>query len=300
MSIPDQSAHQSASQISSQNATSSASLNAGRGTSRGANQSEGQSTSQCAAPYADPSAGQSATQSPTSNPTRRFDTFIFDLDGTLLHTLPDLVVITNMALREAGYPERSEAEILSYVGNGVRALMYQAVPEGTPDEDAEAAMKRWKSLFPRYDNNLTRPYPHILEMIEGLRNQGCKLGVLSNKFEPGVHQVMDKCLPGLFDVEHGESERIPRKPDPTGLLLTINELGSTPTRAVYVGDSPGDVRAARNAGVFAVGVSWGYHKPEDFANEQAEPDLMISSPLELIALARPYLTSSNLTSSNSA
>lgn len=244
---------------------------------------------------ANQSADQSATPSLASSPTKQFDTFIFDLDGTLLHTLPDLVVITNMALREAGYPERSEAEILSYVGNGVRALMYQAVPEGTPDEDAEAAMKRWKSLFPRYDNNLTRPYPHILEMIEGLRNHGCKLGVLSNKFEPGVHQVMDKCLPGLFDVEHGESERIPRKPDPTGLLLTINELGSTPTRTVYVGDSPGDVRAARNAGVFAVGVSWGYHKPKDFAAEQAEPDLMISSPLELLALARPHMTSSSLT-----
>lgn len=221
-----------------------------------------------------------------TNQAHHFDTFVFDLDGTLLHTLPDLVVITNMALRDAGYPERTEAEILSYVGNGVRALMYQAVPEGVPAEAAERAMARWKELFPLYDNDLTKPYPHVEEMVAALRARGCKLGVLSNKFEPGVHQVMDKCLPGLFDVEHGECAEIPRKPNPAGLLRTIAELGSAPERTVYVGDSPGDVRAARNAGVYAVGVTWGYHAPEDFAAEQAEPDLMISSPLELVVLAQ--------------
>ena len=216
---------------------------------------------------------------------RTFVTYIFDLDGTLLHTLPDLVVITNKALRTCGFPARTEAEILSYVGNGVKALMYQAVPEGTPAEQAEAAMTCWKELFPYYDNELTRPYPHIEEMIAALRTRGCKLGVLSNKFDAGVHQVMGKYLPRRFEVEHGECDDIPRKPDPTGLLRTIRELGSTPARTVYVGDSPGDVRTARNAGAYAVGVSWGYHAVEDFAAEDAEPDLMIDSPLELVELA---------------
>ncbi|WP_241157324.1 HAD family hydrolase [Adlercreutzia sp. ZJ242] len=236
--------------------------------------------------------GEAAPAQPASAPEAashgaqpRFDAFIFDLDGTLLHTLPDLVVITNRALRDAGYPERTEAEILSYVGNGVRALMYQAVPEGTGAEAAEGAMARWKELFPTYDNNLTHPYPHVEEMIDGLRARSCKLGVLSNKFDEGVHQVMDKCLPGRFDVEHGECDEIPRKPDPTGLLRTIAELGTTPARTAYVGDSPGDVRTARNAGAYAVGVTWGYHAVEDFAAEDAEPDLMVSDPLELVALA---------------
>lgn len=217
--------------------------------------------------------------------TPPFDTFIFDLDGTLLHTLPDLVVITNMALRESGYPERSEAEILSYVGNGVKALMYQAVPENTDPEAAEAAVEHWKALFPLYDNNLTKPYPHIEEMLARLRARGCKLAVLSNKFDAGVHQVIGKYLPDYFDAEHGECESIPRKPDPTGLLHTISELGSSPQRTVYIGDSPGDIRTARNAGTYAVGVSWGYHHVDDFVAEGAEPDLMISSPLDLIALS---------------
>ncbi len=78
---------------------------------------------------------------------RDFDTFIFDLDGTLLDTLPDLVVLTNAALRTEGYPERTEAEILSFVGNGVKALMLQAVPEGISEEAAERAVGALEGSF---------------------------------------------------------------------------------------------------------------------------------------------------------
>lgn len=218
-------------------------------------------------------------------PTPPFDTFVFDLDGTLLDTLPDLVVLTNEALAQEGFPPRTREEIHSYVGNGVRALMYQAVPEGTSDDAAERAMERWKGLFPTYPNDLTHPYPGVRELITALRGRGCRLGVLSNKFDEGVRQIMGQCLPGLFEVMHGEGEGIPRKPDPTGLLRTIRELGSSPERTAYVGDSPGDVRTARNAGTYAVGVTWGYHAEGDFAAAGAEPDLMARSPLDLLALA---------------
>ncbi|MFR0868307.1 MAG: HAD family hydrolase [Adlercreutzia sp.] len=84
----------------------------------------------------------------TDATTPRFDTFVFDLDGTLLDTLPDLVVLTNAVLRECGFPERTSAEILSYVGNGVKALMYQAVPADASPEQAEAAMRRWMEPIP--------------------------------------------------------------------------------------------------------------------------------------------------------
>lgn len=214
-----------------------------------------------------------------------FDTFIFDLDGTILHTLPDLVVLTNAVLREEGYPERTEAQILSYVGNGVRALMHQAVPEGLDEQAADRALERWKDLFPLYENKLTQPYEGVPELLAQLRQRGCRLGVVSNKFDLGVQQVMAQHLPGAVDVAHGEGPGFPRKPDPTGLLRAIAELGSTPERTVYVGDSPGDVLAARNAGAFAVGVSWGYHEVEDFAREGATPDVMLDAPLDLLQLA---------------
>lgn len=212
-----------------------------------------------------------------------FDAFVFDLDGTLLDTLPDLVVLTNQVLREMGWPERTEAEILSYVGNGVRALMYQAVPDGTTAADAERAMDRWKELFPVYPNDLTRPYPGIVELLAELRARGCKVGVVSNKFEPGVHQIIGKCLPGLIDQAHGEAPGIPRKPDPTGILRTLDELGVAPGRAVFVGDSPGDIVAGHNAGTYTVAVEWGYHPVADFA--KARPDMLAAAPADLLNLA---------------
>lgn len=234
-------------------------------------------------------AAQSATRGTVASDavygaTPTFDTFVFDLDGTLLDTLPDLVVITNRALAREGYPPRTREEIHSFVGNGLMALMYQAVPEGTPPGAAERAMERWKELFPTYANDLTVPYPKVQKMLDDLRKRGYKLGVLSNKFDAGVQQVMNQKLPGVFEVMHGECAEIPRKPDPTGLLRTICELGSVPERAVYVGDSPGDVRTARNAGVYAVAVTWGYHDETDFAAEDASPDLMAYSPLDLLSL----------------
>ena len=87
----------------------------------------------------------------------RFDTFVFDLDGTLLDTLPDLVVLTNAALNEQGFPSRTADEIHSFVGNGARALMYQAVPADASPEQAEAAMRRWMELYPVIGNKLRSP-----------------------------------------------------------------------------------------------------------------------------------------------
>lgn len=216
-------------------------------------------------------------------PQQHFDTFVFDLDGTLLDTLADLTVLTNQVLREMGWPERTQDEILSYVGNGVRALMYKAVPDGTSPEDAERAMGRWSELFPTYPNDLTKPYPGITDMLRSLLERGCKVGVVSNKFDAGVQQIIGKCLPGLIDVAHGEAPDIPRKPDPTGVLRTISELGGVPERSVFVGDSPSDIKAGKNAGVATVAVEWGYHPVQDFA--EAHPGFMVARPADVLGLA---------------
>lgn len=215
------------------------------------------------------------------------DTFVFDLDGTLLDTLDDLVVLTNDVLAEFALPRRTREEINSYVGNGAAALMYQAVPEGTSPEVAEAALARWKEAYDEFPNDLTKPYPGIVDMLADLRRRGCKLGVLSNKFDGGVQFIMNKCLPGAVDVAHGEGgpENFPRKPNPRGLLTTIEELGSTPERTVYIGDSPGDIHTARNAGTYAVGVTWGYHDPGDFSAQGWVPDVLATSTEQILALA---------------
>lgn len=214
---------------------------------------------------------------------KSFDTFIFDLDGTILDTLPDLVVVTNEALREQGFPERTHDEVLSFVGNGLVALMCQAVPENTPKDIADQAVACWKRFNLEYDNHLTAPYPHVPETLAELRRRGCKLGVLSNKFDGGVRKIIAQCLPGLFDVEHGECEEIPRKPNPAGLLRTIEELGSTPERTAYLGDSPNDILVAHRAGACGIGVSWGYHTAQEMRD--AGSDIMLESFSDLLKYA---------------
>lgn len=215
---------------------------------------------------------------------RTFDTFIFDLDGTLLDTMPDLVVVTNTTLRDFGFPERTHEEIHSFVGNGGRRLIYQAVPAGTDDATIDAAFAHWTELYPRIGSKLTAPYEGMPEALASLRKRGCALGVLSNKYDGGVQDVIPQFLPGLFDAMHGECADIPRKPDPTGLLRTIRELGSTPERTAYVGDSAGDMTVAHNAGTFAIGVSWGYN-PVDSLRE-AGADAIIDAPDGLLQFAR--------------
>ncbi|MCI9129810.1 MAG: HAD family hydrolase [Eggerthellaceae bacterium] len=218
-------------------------------------------------------------------PVGKFDTFIFDLDGTLLDTVPDLALLTNHVLREVGCPERTQEEILSFVGAGVRRLIYLALPENTPEDVQERAMEIWNQHFHEYYHN-THPYPGVIKLLDGLRERGCGIGVVSNKLQAGVDQILSICLPGKVDVMYGESPMIPRKPDPTGLKQAMNMLKTAPADTVYVGDSPGDIKAANNAGVFAVAALWGYHKKEDFAAEDACPDAFATSPSELLQMAR--------------
>lgn len=212
-----------------------------------------------------------------------FETFIFDLDGTILNTLPDLVQLTNRALADVGYPARTEEEILGFVGNGIRSLISQAIPEGLDSAHADEAVQRWRDLYPEYGTTLTVPYDGILEVLSQLKAHGKKLAVLSNKFDGGVQSLIPEFFPGVFDAAHGECAEFIRKPDPRGLLKTIEEVGGAIETTVYVGDSGGDMLTAHNAGVFAIGVTWGYRPAEDLQAHDA--DAIISNPEALLDFA---------------
>lgn len=216
--------------------------------------------------------------------TRVFDTFIFDLDGTLLDTVPDLTLLTNRILREVGYPEHTQEEILSYVGAGVRRLIYLALPPDAGDAKREEAMNLWNRYFMDYYEH-TVPYPGIVDLLSDLRERRCRLGVVSNKLQPGVDVIMNRLLPGMVDVMFGESELIPRKPNPKGIEVAMKFLKTAPSDAIYVGDSPGDIVAGKNAGCATAAVLWGYHEKADFVAQDAVPDYYVENPLDLLAFA---------------
>ena len=212
----------------------------------------------------------------------RFEAFVFDLDGTLVDTLPDLVAITNRSLVEEGFPTRTEREILGFVGNGLHCLLRRAVPAGTAERDVVRLRERWRAVHAEVGDPLAEPFAHVVETLVELRGRGFKTAVLSNKYDAGVRQVVESRLPGLFDALLGEGPDVPRKPDPSGYLRVMAQLGVEPACCAYVGDSPCDVLVARNAGTYAVGVTWGYREAADFAAEDALPDCWISDIRELL------------------
>lgn len=191
----------------------------------------------------------------------KYAAYIFDLDGTLLDTLPDLVRLTNMVLERNGWPVRTRDEILGFVGNGGRVLLERAAPAGVSAAAIDEAFIDWKSLYPSCGHAFTKPYEGIPEMLARLKLGGAKLGVLSNKFDEAVRSVIAEQFPGVFDVARGECAEIPRKPDPTGLLSMLRVLGVEPSEAAYVGDSASDIATARAAGTASIAVTWGYQQP---------------------------------------
>jgi phosphoglycolate phosphatase len=213
---------------------------------------------------------------------KSLDAVIFDLDGTLLDTLGDLVVLTNKALSVAGYPPRTQKAIQSFIGGGVRALIAQAVPDHTRESTIDEVEKLWYELYPKCGTELTTKYDGIGDVLSYLQKRKVKLAVLSNKFEEGVHHLIDIHFPKIFEVVHGESPQIKRKPDPAGLLLTIKELVANPENVVYVGDSPRDVLCAHNAGVLAIGAVWGYH--DELSLSEKAPEALAYCPSDIMDL----------------
>ena len=207
---------------------------------------------------------------------------VFDMDGTILHTLPDLLAAANETFARLGYPPRTEAEALACMGSGGRHLVEKLMPPGCTRTEGEHAFQLWHDIYIASDYAGTRPFLGVVEVLHELRARGVTTAVLSNKFDAGVQVLTKRFFDGLFDVVRGEVPPAPRKPDPTVLLEMLDGLGVCPAEAAYVGDTMVDVQVARNAGVLAVGVSWGYDKTEPLPRD--ELDAYLGNPSELLAL----------------
>ncbi|HIV67998.1 MAG TPA: HAD family hydrolase [Candidatus Butyricicoccus stercorigallinarum] len=207
---------------------------------------------------------------------------IFDLDGTLLDTLGDLRDAANDALRRRGLPLRTTEEIRRFVGNGVRNLMRRCLPAGSPDEEIDAALADFKAYYAAHLCDTTAPYDGIPELLTVLRKRGIKVGVLSNKLDSATQQLIRHYFYGKVDVAFGEHSGVPRKPDPTSCRMVMEQLGVRPEEVLYVGDSGVDMRTARNAGLTAVGVTWGFRSRSELIDNGA--DLLADLPVQILMM----------------
>ena len=212
---------------------------------------------------------------------KSYETYIFDLDGTLLNTIDDLAASTNYALRTNGLPECTVSEVQTYVGNGVRKLMERAVPDGDRNPKFNDAYIAFRQHYSEHNMDLTTPYPGIIDMLKEMRDKGKRIAVVSNKFYLATKSLCDHFFSGLVEVAIGERESIRKKPAPDTVVEALRQLGVSKDNAVYVGDSDVDILTANNCGIPCISVLWGFRSREFLLSHGATT--FVSRPEELLA-----------------
>lgn len=180
---------------------------------------------------------------------------LFDLDGTLLDTVPDIRAALNAALAAFGYAPVSYEQTVAYVGNGAKKLAERAVPAGG---DVEGVLAAFAERYTHSENALTRPYGGVKELLVSLKAAGYRLAVVTNKLQDSADKVIAAFYPALFDLVVGDSGLFPCKPDPSSARFAALSLRVPLKECFFVGDGETDVFTARNAGMVGVSTLWGY------------------------------------------
>jgi phosphoglycolate phosphatase len=212
----------------------------------------------------------------------KYNTVIFDLDGTLLNTLDDLRDSLNDVLASKGYTPRSLEEVRRFVGNGVRNLIRMSVPKECNEDDVTHVMEEFKENYKHNMQNKTRPYNGIMELLLDLYRYNYKIAIVSNKYDSAVKELSRTYFGNLIPVAIGETSEIKRKPSPDSIFRAVKELGSELSSTILIGDSETDVQTAKNAGIPCIGVTWGFRCREVLRSEGA--DYLIDTPKELLTL----------------
>ena len=213
----------------------------------------------------------------------------FDLDGTLLDTLPDIRRAMNYALAAYDGEEASEEDVRRYVGRGLHRALSQAVvekhPKGLDEDEFELMFALMLNAYKRHPVVETVPYPGIPELLAELKEKGVKLGIVSNKADTVTQEIISSILPSLFDFVSGENGRYPLKPDPSLLLHGLASVGSSPAEAVYIGDSEVDAVTGERAGVRTLIVSYGFRTKAELEENG------INSPIDDVRALKERLES---------
>ena len=207
---------------------------------------------------------------------------IFDLDGTLLDTVPDLLWSINAALSELGYETITDVKLKSFIGNGAKNLVKRCIGKEADDKDVEELLGVYRKI---YSENLyvrTKEYDGIHVVLSALADNGVKLAVLSNKPDDQTVKIISHFFPDIpFACVRGKVDGVPLKPDPFSALEIARVMELTPEEILFVGDSPVDFQTAQNAGMKCVSVLWGYRDRKDY--EGLSQNLFISFPRELLS-----------------
>lgn len=209
------------------------------------------------------------------------NTYIFDFDGTLVNSLPSIAYFANNALNKYNLPSIPEERYKKLVGNGAVILTKRMLKE--VDADPALFDKVYHEYYDTYDQNfshLTEPYEGIADLLKELKKSGCKTAIVSNKPDVTTKKICDELFGDLIDICRGQIEGCPIKPDPTAVFEVIEQLGAEKDKCVYCGDTITDMETGKNAGLYTVGVLWGFRDVEEIKSGQ--PQLIVSKPSEIL------------------
>ena len=209
---------------------------------------------------------------------------IFDLDGTLLDTLPTIKYHLNNTLAVYGLPPATDEDTKIYIGDGAYQLIYRAfTARGISDPDVIArALAEYKAAYDASPYYLTTVYDGIEEMLDALTAAGVTLAVLSNKPDLAAGLVVRNFLPDRFILVRGGRDGVALKPDPAAALDMLTELGFSPDECAFVGDTSVDITTGKNMGAsISVGVLWGFRDRAELATAGA--DIIVENACDILA-----------------
>lgn len=211
---------------------------------------------------------------------------IFDLDGTLLNTVPDLTTAANLMLAHYGVRPITQRQVMDYLGHGLGVLVRRALPRDAAIDPIDA-LEIFNAAYAQVYRDQTHPYEGILELVNTLVDRQIPVAVVSNKAQRFLEGLVDLHFPQVpFKAVIGEREDLPRKPDPLGLLTAAKAMGTRPQDTFLVGDTEVDAQAAANAGMRMVGVNWGFRPAS--ALREAGVKTLLERPQEMLELINDY------------
>lgn len=207
---------------------------------------------------------------------------VFDLDGTLADTIESITYCTNRALTQHGRPTFTDAEYKYFVGDGAVTLVQRALEAGgdKKQEYFDRVYQTYVEIFEKDCMYKVKPYDGIVELLSTLKENGIKTAVLSNKPHERTEEVIATMFPQTFDVVLGQSPQRKKKPSPDGVFAILDQLSLEKQNALYVGDTGTDMKTGKSAGLFTVGVLWGFREENELKEHGA--DAIIKEPKELM------------------
>ena len=212
----------------------------------------------------------------------KYNTIIFDMDGTLLNTIEDLTDSLNYVMEKNGLELFSIDQVKHMVGSGSAVLIERALQGGRENPDFDRILSEYSVYYENHCNIKTGPYHHIPELLRELKSKGYKLAIVSNKPMAAVEELRKAYFGDCVEVAIGVTDKLRRKPYPDECIAAMEELGSQKEDCIYVGASEIDYQTSLNFGIPCISCLWGFRTKEELIAAGAGNNIFVQDPLEIL------------------